>query len=89
MGEWSKLANIGPEIERQLYQVGIDTPEELATVGTKQAWLRIQSMDASACMNRLLALEGALQGVKKTMLPPECKAELAEFYGKNKKMDGQ
>ena len=80
MGELSKLPNIGPEVERQLHQVGIDTGEELAAVGAKQAWLRIQSVDSSACIHRLLAMEGALRGVKKAMLPPECKAELKKFY---------
>ncbi|MBD5456987.1 MAG: hypothetical protein HDR27_00245 [Lachnospiraceae bacterium] len=36
-------------------------------------------------MHRLLVLEGALQGVKKTMLPEEKKKELKEFYNWHKK----
>ncbi|MDR0906839.1 MAG: TfoX/Sxy family protein [Oscillospiraceae bacterium] len=84
MGELSKLANIGGEIERQLNQVGINTYEELLAAGAEQAWLRIFEIDTSACMNRLLALEGALQGVKKTLLPAERKAELKEFYNRYK-----
>jgi DNA transformation protein len=84
MGELSKLPNIGGEIERQLNQVGITTYEELLTAGAEQAWLRIFEIDTSACMNRLLALEGALQGVKKALLLPERKAELKEFYNRYK-----
>lgn len=80
MGELSKLPNIGPEVERQLGQVGITTPEELRQIGAQEAWLRIQQIDESACIHRLLALEGAIQGVKKTLLPEEKKAELKEFY---------
>lgn len=80
MGELAKLPNIGKEIERQLHQVGITTVEELAATGAEQAWLKIRAMDESACIHRLLALEGAIRGVKKTELPPERKAELKEFY---------
>ena len=69
MGELSKLPNIGKAVEAQLIQVGIETPEALREIGTKAAWLKIQEIDPSACIHRLLALEGAIQGVKKTTLP--------------------
>lgn len=85
MGELSKLPNIGKEVERQLEEVGINNYEELKALGAEQAWLKIQEIDESACMHRLLALEGALQGVKKTLLPEERKAELKEFYKWHKK----
>ena len=39
-----------------------------------------KEMDESACIHRLMALEGAIQGVKKTMLTDEVKADLKEFY---------
>ena len=61
MGELSKLPNIGKEVERQLTEVGIDTFEKLKRCGAEEAWLRIQRIDESACIHRLLALEGALQ----------------------------
>ena len=54
-------------------------------IGAEQAWLKIQEIDESACMHRLLALEGAIQGVKKTLLPEERKRELKEFYNWHKK----
>lgn len=85
MGELSKLPNIGKTVEEQLNQVGIMTEEELKSVGAKQAWLKIQTIDESACINRLMALEGAIQGVKKTELPDEVKADLKEFYQWHKK----
>lgn len=80
MGELQKLPNIGKELERQLNEVGIYTFEELKTIGTKQTWLKIQEMDASACIHRLLAIEGAVVGVKKALLSDEQKAELRQFY---------
>lgn len=84
MGELSKLPNIGKEVERQLNEVGIFTCEELKSIGTENAWLRIQEIDISACIHRLLALEGAIQGIKKTGLSKERKAELKDFYNKHK-----
>ena len=84
MGELSKLPNIGKSVEEQLNQVGITSLEELKAVGAKSAWLRIQEIDESACIHRLMALEGAICGVKKTMLPDEEKADLKEFYQEHK-----
>lgn len=85
MGELSGLPNIGKEVERQLQEAGIGSFEELKVLGAEQAWLKIQEMDESACIHRLLALEGAICGVKKTLLPDERKAELKEFYNWHKK----
>ncbi|MFX0547770.1 TfoX/Sxy family protein [Hathewaya histolytica] len=84
MGELSKLLNIGIEVESQLNKIGIFTYDELKDVGTEQAWLKIQEIDASACLHRLLALEGAIQGVKKTALSQERKADLKDFYNWHK-----
>ena len=85
MGELSQLPNIGKTVEEQLNQVGINSAAELKSIGAKEAWLKIQKIDESACINRLMALEGAIQGVKKTMLSDEVKADLKEFYQRNKR----
>lgn len=80
MGELSKLQNIGSVVEEQLNAVGITTFDQLKAMGSKQAWLKIQSIDSSACIHRLLALEGAIRGVKKARLPEDVKEELRAFY---------
>ena len=85
MGELAKLPNIGKTVEEQLIQVGISSVDELRRAGAKSAWLKIQEIDESACINRLMALEGAIQGIKKTMLSDEVKADLKEFYQQHKK----
>lgn len=85
MGELSSLPNIGKVVEEQLMQVGVNSAEELKRIGAKKAWLRIQAIDESACIHRLMALEGAIQGVKKSMLPDGVKADLKEFYQQHKK----
>lgn len=85
MGELSKLPNIGPVVESQLNEVGVTTPQQLKELGAEHAWLRIQAIDSSACINRLLGLEGAIQSVKKTFLPQERRDELKRFYNSHKK----
>lgn len=85
MGKLSSLPNIGKVVEEQLEAVGISDYEQLKELGAEHAWLRIQEMDPSACIHRLLALEGAIQGVKKSELPAERKAELKKFYEWKKK----
>ena len=84
MGELSKLPNIGKKVEEQLVQAGIESIDKLKQMGSKSAWLKIQEIDESACIHRLLALEGAIQGVKKTMLSDEVKADLKDFYHQSK-----
>ena len=85
MGELSTLPNIGPEVERQLHEAGVTSAAELRALGAEDAWLRIQMHAPSACIHRLLALEDAIQGVKKTLLPPERRAELKAFYQAHRK----
>lgn len=84
MGELRNLPNIGPVLEQQLQQIGICTCRQLQELGSEQAWLRIQAVDASACLHRLLALEGAVCGVKKAQLTTQRKAELKAFYQQHK-----
>ena len=85
MGELSNLPNIGKVVEEQLLRVGIDSAEELKRIGAREAWLRIRQIDESACIHRLMALEGAIRGVKKSMLPDEVKADLKAFYQQHRK----
>ena len=80
MGELSKLPNIGKIVEAQLNEVGINTIDKLEKCGSKEAWLRIKSIDDSACINRLCALEGAIQRIRWHSLSDEKKSELKEFY---------
>ena len=80
MGELAKLVNIGKVVEQQLEAVDVTTPQQLMELGSREAWLRIQAIDSSACYNRLCALEGAIRGVRWHDLPQDVKQELKEFY---------
>lgn len=85
MGKLSDLPNIGKVVEEQLNAVGIENVEQLVQAGAEASWLKIQAIDESACIHRLLALEGAIRGVKKTDIPAERRAELKKFYMEHKK----
>lgn len=85
IAQLTNLPNIGTVLEKQLYEVGIFTYEDLRQIGAKKAWLQIQQIDSSACLHKLLALEGAILGVKKSQLPLDVKEDLREFYHWNRK----
>ena len=80
MGELSKLPNIGKVVEKQLNDVGISTVDDLINIGSKEAWLKIKEVDESACLNRLMALEGAIQNIRWHNLSYEDKKNLKDFY---------
>ncbi len=84
MGELSKLPNIGKVVEKQLNDVGINTVDDLINVGSKEAWLKIKEVDESACLNRLMALEGAIQNIRWHNLSDEDKKNLKDFYNSQK-----
>ena len=80
MGELSKLPNIGKVLEKQLNDVGIDTIDDLIDCGSEEAWLKIKEIDDTACLNRLMALEGAIQNIRWHDLSQEDKDKLRKFY---------
>lgn len=84
MKKLSDYPNIGKEIERQLIEVGIDTYEKLVDTGSREAWIKIKSIDPSACINRLMGLEGAIQNIRWHNLSDNDKKKLKDFYQINK-----
>ena len=84
MGEFSKLPNIGRVVEEQLNSVGINTVDELMDIGSKEAWLRIKEIDDTVCLNRLMALEGAIQNIRWHNLSENDKTNLKDFYNLQK-----
>ncbi|MEI8112039.1 MAG: TfoX/Sxy family protein [Bacteroidia bacterium] len=75
----TEMPNIGRVVAEKLCQAGITTPEELKAIGTEQAFIRLQTIDETACLSMLQALEGAIQGIRWHNLPKERKEELKEF----------
>jgi DNA transformation protein and related proteins len=72
--------NIGGEIEARLSEVGIDSLEKLEKMGSRQAFMRLLTIDPEACLNLLYALEGAIEGIRWHDLSREIKQELLQFH---------
>lgn len=83
MEKLTDLPNIGPKVAENLEKIGITTPEQLREMGAEEAFLRIRArVDSTACLHQLEALAGAVEGVKKSLLTSERKAELKEWHRK-------
>lgn len=78
--ELTALPNIGPELSRLLREAGINDAEALRAVGAEEAFLRLKAREPDSCFHKLTALEGAVQGVRKSLLTPERRAELRTFF---------
>jgi len=84
MSTLQKLPNIGKVVDALLTAVEINTPEELINMGSKEAFLRIRTLDPTACLHMLYGLEGAVQGVRDTELSIETKQDLKAFFNHHK-----
>lgn len=80
MSDLSKLPNIGKTLADKLIQVGINTPNDLKSIGSEDSFVRIRTVDSNACINTLYALEGAVQGIRWHNLDSARKAELKDFF---------
>jgi DNA transformation protein and related proteins len=72
--------NIGKDTETKLIQVGIDSFEKLKSIGSEQAFIRLQTLDPGACLDLLYGLEGAILGIKWNELSKEKKQLLRQFH---------
>jgi DNA transformation protein and related proteins len=72
--------NIGKDTETKLIQVGIDSFAKLKSIGSEQAFIRLQTLDPGACLDLLYGLEGAILGIKWNELSKEKKQSLQQFH---------
>jgi DNA transformation protein len=72
--------NIGKDTESKLIQVGIDSFLKLKSIGSEQAFIRLQTLDPGACLDLLYGLEGAILGIKWNELSKEKKQSLQQFH---------
>ena len=79
MSELTTMVNIGKEMEKKLTAVGIDTPEKLIELGSKQAFLKLKERYPQVCLVHLYTLEGAIHDTEFNRLSEDRKKELKEF----------
>lgn len=80
MGSLSVLPNIGNVLENELNKIGVHTPEELKQMGSRDAFLRIKLIDSGACLNKLYAIQGAVEGKRYPQLTQSTKNDLKQFF---------
>lgn len=81
MSKLSDMPNIGAINAKKLEASGIDSPDTLRAIGSKEALLRIRMhVDPGACLSTLYGLEGAIQGIRWHALSKETKEDLKAFF---------
>lgn len=80
MEQLAQLPNLGKTIVNKLHEARIDTPDELKSLGAEQAFIRLKTIDTTACFSMLCALEGAIQEIRWHQLSADRKRELKTFF---------
>ncbi len=76
----TQLPNIGKVLEKRLKEVEIETAEQLRSNTAENTFIKLKTIDEGACLHELMALEGAIQGIKSELLDPARKEELKIFH---------
>ena len=71
-----KLRNIGPKSAAWLRQVGLRSREDLAAIGTVEAFMRVKRAGFKPSLNLLYAIEGALLDCHWQEIPDARRSEL-------------
>lgn len=80
----TSLPNIGKVLSERLIEVGLDTPSKLISAGAENAFIRLLTVDEGACLNELMALEGAIQGIRWHNLDETKREELKAIFDMTK-----
>jgi DNA transformation protein and related proteins len=81
MEDLTKLPNIGAVLAEKLTEAGITCYEDLVSLGSIEALLKIRaSIDPGACYNMLYAIEGAIRGVRWHAIPKEERQQLKDEF---------
>jgi DNA transformation protein len=70
-GSLEEIVNIGPALAHDLRGVGIEDAETLRDVGPTTAWVRLNAAGSCNCLHSLLALVGAVRGVRWMEIAPD------------------
>jgi DNA transformation protein and related proteins len=58
------VVNIGPALAHDLRAIGVADLDGLRELGADEAWVRMHASGCHDCLSSLLALEGAVRGVR-------------------------
>lgn len=83
--ELGELPNIGTTLAEKLKLAGIENAGQLKLLGAEKAFIKIKSIDKTACLSTLCAIEGAIQGKRWHDLDKWRKEELKGFFSMTEK----
>ncbi len=84
MADLITMRNIGKELERKLNLTGIESAEDLISIGSKEAYFKLKLRFPGVCSVHLYALQGAIDNIDFNMLSEETKKDLKAFSDKLK-----
>ena len=76
----AELPNIGKILSQELEKVGIKTLGDLEEVGSAEALFMIKGVSGRSCLNKLYALQGAIQGIRWHSLSKEEKEQIKSDF---------
>ena len=79
MADLITMRNIGKEVERKLNLTGIESAEDLISIGSKEAYCKLKLRFPEVCSVHLYALQGAIDNIDFNMLSEETKTDLKAF----------
>jgi DNA transformation protein len=77
---WDGVVNIGAALGTDLNRVGVPDLARLEELGVIEVGRRLRSAGRHDCTNAILALEGALRGVRWTELSPSDRYEITNRW---------
>lgn len=76
-GRLESVVNIGPKLAAGLRNIGVDDLDQLCDEGARAVWERLRHAEQFDCVHSLLALEGAVRGIRWHDLPADLRSDLA------------
>lgn len=79
MTKLTSMKNIGSELMRKLKIIGINSAEELKSMGSKETFFKLKQRFPKTCLVHLYTLEGAITDTNFNELSEETKKDLKAF----------
>ncbi|WP_028042100.1 TfoX/Sxy family DNA transformation protein [Candidatus Stoquefichus massiliensis] len=85
MESLDNMLNIGKEMKRKLFSIGVRSSEDLIRLGSKEVFFQLKEQHPNVCLVHLYALQGAIDNVDYDKLPDEVKLDLKQYSDSLKK----
>ncbi|WP_406047414.1 TfoX/Sxy family DNA transformation protein [Kribbella sp. NBC_00889] len=80
MSDLTSAPNIGPVLAGELQALGLETVDQLSELGSLEVGRRLEARGFHDCAHAVLAVEGAIRGVRWTTIPADERHALADNW---------